>query len=252
MRRMHGLLVLAVVAVLSGGLAAFSAPAQESVTLKASDGLEVTAEVYPVAADDAPWIVAAHQAGSSRGEYRDIAPRLQALGYQVLALDQRAGGSFGGVSNRTAERAAAAHLPTGYLDALPDIQAGLIFARNRTAAPVLFWGSSYSAALALVLAGEQPDLLDGALAFSPGEYLSGKNVAAAAAAIAMPVFITSAASETDRWEAIFAAIGDPRKTAFRPESGGVHGSSSLIADRNANPEPYWQAVEAFLADHFAP
>jgi len=224
--------------------------AQESLQLEAGDGLQITADVYPAADEDAPWIVTAHQAGSSRGEYREIAPRLQALGYHVLSLDQRAGGQFADVTNETAERAAKAGLSTSFTDALPDIVAGLTYANAQTDAPVLLWGSSYSAALALVLAGEQPDLLDGALAFSPGEYLSGKSVANAASGIAMPVFITSAASETGQWSPIYEAIAGSDKVAFRPEQGGVHGSSSLISGRNAGAEAYWQAVEGFLS-HYA-
>ena len=37
------------------------------------------------------FIVMFHQAGWSRGEYREIAPKLVAKGYRVLAVDQRAG-----------------------------------------------------------------------------------------------------------------------------------------------------------------
>ena len=50
---------------------------------------------------DAPLIVLCHQAGGSRGEYREIAPRLNKLGYQCLAIDQRAGGQVKGVVNET-------------------------------------------------------------------------------------------------------------------------------------------------------
>lgn len=233
------------------GLAATPGHAQESVMLEANDGLQVSADVYPAIAESAPWIVAAHQAGSSRGEYREIAPRLQKLGFNVLALDQRAGRDFAGISNETAGRAAEASLATTYLDAMPDVLAGLTYARSRTEAPVVLWGSSYSAALALVIAGQQPGALDAVLAFSPGEYLSGQGVADAAASIEAPVFITSAASEVDQWSAIFDAVGGSEKTAFRPNQGGVHGSSALIAARNPTAEDYWLAVETFLAGYLA-
>jgi len=223
--------------------------AQESLSLEAADGLQITADVYAAPSEAAAWIVVAHQAGSSRGEYREIAPRLQKLGYHVLALDQRAGREFAGVPNETAKRAADAGLATAYLDAVPDLIAGLTYARSRTEGPVLIWGSSYSAALALVLAGQEPGLVDAALAFSPGEYLPGQNVADAAATIQVPVFITSAASETGQWSAIFDAVGGSEKTAFRPNQGGVHGSSALILARNANAEDFWQAVESFLSEY---
>ena len=82
---------------------AWPAEAQKPITLTAKDGLNVNADVYEAAnAKATTWIVLAHQAQASRGEYRTIAPRLNALGYHAIALDQRSGGSFGGVTNRTA------------------------------------------------------------------------------------------------------------------------------------------------------
>ena len=72
-----------------------SAFAQKQVTLQASDGLSVSADVYTIStATNATWIVLAHQAGASRGEYRTIAPRLNKLGYNAIALDQRSGRAF--------------------------------------------------------------------------------------------------------------------------------------------------------------
>ena len=247
MVRGHRSVFLRLIVLLSVvGIPALPGHAQDGVMLEASDGLQVSADVYPAASETAPSIVAAPQAGSSRGEYREIGPRLQELGFNVLALDQRAGRDFAGVANETAGRAEAAGLPTAYLDAMPDVLAGLTYARSRTEAPVLLWGSSYSAALALVIAGRQPGALDAVLAFSPGEYLPGLGVADAAATIEAPVFVTSAASEVDQWSAIFDAVGGPEKTAFRPNQGGVHGSSALIAARNSTAEDYWLAVETFL------
>ena len=138
---------------------------------------------------------------------------------------------------------------TAYQDAMPDILAGLIYARSRTEAPIFLWGSSYSAALALLIAGQQPGSLDAVLAFSPGEYLSRQGVADAAASIKAPVFVTSAASEVEQWSAIFDAIGGPEKTAFRPGQGCVHGSSAIISARNSTAEDSWLAVEIFLTEY---
>jgi len=245
----RSLLCQLIVLIATIGMTASPNRAQENVLLEAEDGLQVTADLYPAPFEAAPWIVATHQAGSSRGEYREIAPRLQKLGYHVLSLDQRSGRQFADIFNETAKRAVDAGLATNYVDALPDIIAGVTYVRSLTQAPVLIWGSSYSAALALVIAGQEIGHVDGVLAFSPGEYLSGLGVAQAAASIEVPVFITSAASETDQWSAIYEAIAGSEKVAFQPEQGGVHGSSALIPDRNANAEDYWQAVEAFLSKY---
>lgn len=88
------------------------------VTFPSLDGLDISADLYLTSDDRAtPFIVLFHEAGSSRGEYRDIAPRLNALGYNVMAVDQRAGGSANDVKNETFTRAVAAGLPTDFLDA---------------------------------------------------------------------------------------------------------------------------------------
>ena len=96
----------------------------ESLSFLTADGLEISADLYRVSEDRATlFIVLFHQAGWSRGEYREIAPRLNALGFHCMAVDQRSGGGVNDVANETARRAAAEGLGTSYLDALPDLAA---------------------------------------------------------------------------------------------------------------------------------
>ncbi|MEM8975296.1 MAG: hypothetical protein AAGD43_24815, partial [Pseudomonadota bacterium] len=131
--------------------------AQQQITLRAADGLVVTADVYQTKqASNAIWIVLAHQAGASRGEYRTIAPRLNELGYNAVALDQRSGRAFAGVTNKTSALAKVQKKGRSYIAARPDLEAGIAWAREQTSGPVVLWGSSYSAALALLMAGEKP------------------------------------------------------------------------------------------------
>lgn len=241
--------VLAIVTLVPLALPAAGA---DPLVLEAADGLPVTADVYPGPDPGAPWIVLAHMAGSSRGEYREIAPRLNRLGYNALALDQRSGLIFAGVANRTAAAAQAGGLRQDYVSAIPDIEAGIAYARARTTAPVLLWGSSYSAALALWLAGEYPALVDGVIALSPGEYLAGHSVGDAAPGIAVPVLVVSPPAEVARWQAIYDAVPHGRKARFTPPDGGRHGSSVLIPSLSPGSEVHWQAVEAFLAVHVSP
>ncbi len=227
------------------------ATARQATTLKAADGLTVTADVYREHANrNAPWIVLAHQAGSSRGEYLEIAPRLNRLGFNAIALDQRSGRTFAGVKNQTAARAAKQRKRRNYLAAKPDIAAGIAWAREQTDGRVILWGSSYSAALALLIAGEAPDLVDGVVSMSPGEYIRGKSIASAAARIKAAALITSPANEKRKWKPIFARIPHDRKTGYAPTRGGRHGSSALIAARNKSADSYWQVVEKFLTEHF--
>lgn len=234
--------------------APFSAPARaEPVRFAAEDDLQVTGDVYRSATPSDAVIVLFHQAGSSRGEYREIAPRLARKGYVALAVDQRSGKVFAGVINETAARAKAQGKGTEYTDALPDLRASIRYAREKLGARrVIIWGSSYSASLALVLAGRERKLVDGVLAFSPGEYFSGKPpVAKTAARIRVPVFITAAGSEAKQWAGIFRAIrAKATKTGFKPKGEGRHGSSALIPARSDAVPEYWAAVDAFLDTHF--
>ena len=97
-----------------------AANAQEKITFKALDGVIITADVY-MAGDDKPMILLCHQAGYSRGEYKEIAPELNKMGYNCIAIDQRSGDEVNGVKNETARDALSKGLGTDYLDAEKDI-----------------------------------------------------------------------------------------------------------------------------------
>lgn len=228
---------------------AFAKPVQ----FKAVDGLVINGEVTLPQGGAKTAIVLFHQAGSSRGEYLTIAPKLAEMGYLVLAIDQRSGNTFAGVTNETAGRARDAKKPTSYTDAIPDLRAAVAYARDPLGAEkVIVWGSSYSAALVLALAGQDKGFADGVMAFSPGEYFRGEPpVRTNAAKISVPVFITASKAETPQWENIFKAIpAAAQKTGFVPKGPGEHGSSALIPERSVGNGEYWTAVEAFLAKHF--
>jgi alpha-beta hydrolase superfamily lysophospholipase len=223
----------------------------ETLVFPAEDGLLVTADLYQWHDDDAPFIVLFHQAGWSRGEYKEIAPKLGELGFNCLAVDQRSGKAVNEVTNETAKGAKSKKLGTSFVDALPDMRAALRLVETRYPdAKRIAWGSSYSSALVLVLAGEEPELMDAVLSFSPGEYFAklgkGKDfVTTAASKIKQPVFITSAKSEHKSWKAIFAAIPSEAKVSFLPQSKGNHGSRALWA-KHKDAGAYWSAVQTFL------
>ena len=220
-----------------------------TVTFPTTDNLTVTADLYWTGDASKPFIILFHQADYSRGEYLEIAPKLNALGYNCLAVDQRSGRSANGIKNETSQLAKDAKLPTGYTDAYPDLEAALDYVVS-TYAPnkLIVWGSSYSSSLVLILASEHPDEISAALSFSPGEYfkLDGKKVADYAKNITQPVFITSAKSEERDWRPIADQITTEGSVFFVPQASGRHGSSTLN-DSASGHEEYWAAVEAFLA-----
>lgn len=220
---------------------------------KSADGLKVTVDAYaPYAAGSVSSILLCHQAGWSRGEYQEIAPKLNEMGFNCYAIDQRSGGAVNGVTNETNKRAAAAGKGVAYLDAEQDIVAALKYVHEQSGdAKVILWGSSYSAALSLRIAGEHPELIDGVLAFAPGEYFArfGKSknyVTTSAKKIANPAFVTSAKNELKNWKSIYDAIPGDSKVMFLPETKGNHGSRALWEKFGDNKD-YWKAASSFLA-----
>lgn len=223
-----------------------------SISFKSADDLLISADSYsPHDSEKTPVIFLFHQAGSSRGEYNEIAPRLNQLGFNCIAVDLRSGEYSRGKDNETAIRAGKKDLPTRYADALPDIIAALQYARKQYRhSKVIAWGSSYSASLVLKVAGDQPQLVDGVIAFSPGEYFAhqGKSktwIRDAAQNIKTPVFITSSKNEAGDWQPIYETIDTTSKQRFVPKMAGKHGSKALWKKYDDS-AAYWNAVTKFL------
>ncbi len=219
------------------------------LTLTAADGVKVEAEIWRAAGVAPPIVLAFHQAEASHAEYAPIAPRLVAAGYTVLAIDQRSGGGQFGGHNRTVEQLGHS---TDFLDALPDLEAALAWAKaNGHGAPVIAMGSSYSAALVFLLAAKHPGGLAAIAAFSPGEYLgSPKRVREAARKVSVPVFVDQASDgeEIAASTAILAAVPGKRPRPFVSAAPSVHGAATLRSDQNPNgSEAQWKALLAFLA-----
>ena len=228
------------------GLSSLGLFAQKTIDFPSKDGLQITADYYEAKGSET-FILLFHQAGWSRGEYKEIAPKLNALGYSCLAIDQRSGGAVNSVTNQTNQRAVAAGKETKYLDAFQDIETTVAYIK-KTYAPkkIIIWGSSYSSSLVLKYAGDNPDNIDAAMAFSPGEYF-GKDdfIKNSAANIKVPTFITSAQNEQDNWAAINEAIPTTTKVSYVPATKGNHGSRALWEKFDDN-DGYWSAVKDFL------
>ncbi|MEZ4415807.1 MAG: alpha/beta hydrolase [Gemmatimonadota bacterium] len=198
-----------------------------------------------------PFILLFHQGGASGpAEYAPLLPRLRALGYNLLVVDQRSGGELFGGRNRTA--AAYAEEP-GYCEALPDLEVALEHARRvEPERRAILWGSSYSAALVIQLAARRTDDVAAVLAFSPatGEPMEGCRPEPWAENLDLPLLalrprseaeIPSVREQLDRLEAMGhrTFVADP----------GAHGSSMLVADRaHGDVAATWAVVEAFLQD----
>jgi len=222
----------------------------EKVHFSSKDGVRITADYYRIHADTVPLIILFHQAGWSRGEYIEIAPRLNQLGYNCLAVDLRSGKTVNNIDNETFLEAKKKMKETNYLSAETDIIASVDYGLNIAGGKIFLWGSSYSASLALKTATQYQEQVQAVLAFSPGEYfrsfgkpsnfisenVTGLNIAA---------FLTCANREKEKCEIIYDNIPSSNKVFFVPETSGNHGSSALW-NIHFDSKAYWGAVESFL------
>lgn len=223
----------------------------KTISFKSDDGVVVTADLYMMYDKTKPFIVLFHQANWSRGEYLEIAPELNKLGYNCMAVDLRSGGSVNNVNNQTMQSATSAMKETKYVNSIPDIAAAIEYADEYYAdGKLIIWGSSYSSSLVLHYAGSNPGNVDAVMSFSPGEYFRSQGkpadfVTSSAKNITIPVFITSAKSEENSWRGIYEAIPSESKEFYLPDTPGNHGSRALWS-KFGDSLRYWDAVEAFL------
>jgi dienelactone hydrolase len=218
--------------------------AWKTVKFSSADELAITADLY-VIDESRPYILLCHQAGYSRGEYREIAVKLNGIGFNCMAIDQRSGNKVNAVENETAKGAMRANLSRQYGDAEQDILAGIDYLQELAKAPIIIWGSSYSASLALKV-GNSNEMVRAIIALSPGEYIRGTNIAEAAKGILVPLFVTSSQSEALEVSNLVAGVTGSNKVQFVPTGKGKHGSKALWSE-NEGHEEYWSALVEFLA-----
>ena len=208
------------------------------------DSLLIFADVYK-RKDSKPIVLLCHQAGFSRGEYRETAFRIGSIGFSSIAIDQRSGNEVNGIVNKTAQLAIEKELPTEYIDAKQDIEAAIdyLFKLNDNQSIILV-GSSYSASLVLLI-GKKNDKVKAVAAFSPGEYIKGINIQDSIIGYEKPIFITSSKTETEAAKKLISGIDTVWTNHFQPDFEGIHGSSALWETTEGN-EKYWDAFKLFL------
>jgi dienelactone hydrolase len=219
-----------------------------TIQFPAADGLSVSADLYGGTTKDRPVIVLCHQARSSRGEYKSIAPRLLKAGFTCLALDQRSGEIMNKVTNLTAVRAKEQKKKKAYGDARQDIEAAVKWLRAEGyTGKLTLWGSSYSASLVMMIAAENTDV-GAVIAFSPGDYLKPDGtVAKHSAKLATPLLVV--APEKERSQATALANGTASKhKQLAIDKTLMHGSRTLF-HKEANTELAWTTVMEFLEAH---
>jgi len=210
--------------------------ALQQVATMTSDGVAMFGTPYFGGLDEsAPMVLLFHQARSNgRGEYREIAAWLNENGYRAIAWDGRAGGDSFGETNLTVEKLSD-DTPTGFCDASPDLEAALDATTiGGLADKVVVWGSSYSASLVFKLAADNPNKIQGVIAFSPASGGPMENCRARMWVdnVKAPIFALRPASEMERAPSVEQReILTTAGAEFLIVENGVHGSSMLVDER---------------------
>lgn len=219
----------------------------ETITFYSKDSVLISADTYFIKNPKATLLLC-HQAGFSRGEYIVTAKKLNALGYSCMAIDQRSGNEVNGIKNRTAINANDKQMNVGYAGAKIDLEAAIDYLyRFNNEKPIIVVGSSYSASLALWIAGERNKKVKAVAAFSPGEYLKGKQLAKLIRPIKIPVFVTSSKREIGPVTKLLRHVNDTKITHYKPIEKGIHGSRAIWESTNGY-TGYWRAFTNFLSE----
>jgi len=219
----------------------------QKIQFKAKDGLTITGNLYEVD-PTAPIILLSHSGGSNKYEYADIAPKLNAKGFNALAIDQRSGGIFVGQENETFKKAESEGLGTEFVDAQHDIEAAIDFLAHKYDKKVTLWGSSYSAALSLFIVQDNENL-NGMILFSPGDYLAQEkgSLKGTLTSVDVPFLITSTQDEAEDITNIL--LHEVELSEFQiqhiPSFEGFHGVRALW-EGQAGSEEYWEEVWKIL------
>ena len=218
--------------------------AQKKVSFLASDGLLVTADLY-LTNKSLPFILLFHQTDASRGEYLEIAPKLQNLNYNCLAVDLRSGSKMNYVINETAKRARERNLSVTHYDAVKDMEAAIRYIREYNHQGIVLFGSSYSASLSLYLASKHSNV-EAVVAFSPGEYFRPALILEDHLGnILQPVFVTSTKLEYNYVFNLVKSIPEENLQIYKPKTKSLHGAKALWKE-NAESEAYWLELLLFF------
>lgn len=227
-------------------LSSFSIWAQKTVTFPASDSITVSADLFESYIDTDKFLILCHQEEYSRGEYRDIAPKLMKMNFNCLAIDLRNGKEINYVNNETAMAAKTAGSATKLIDSEKDILGAIDYVRSiNPKAEIILLGSSFSASLCLKVAKDRNDVR-AVIAYSPGEFFGDLNIQSYIKGLNIPTYMASPRSEYSYASQIVSTVEQGTLTKFRPENAeGEHGAKALWWTSSAN-DDYWLSLLLFL------
>lgn len=220
----------------------------EHISFPSKDSLTIYADIY-INEGNHINLLLCHQAGYSRGAYKQTGIILSKLGYNSMAIDQRSGEIAQNIPNLTNQEALSQGKSTEYIDAKQDIEAAIDYLYEINGnKQVVIVGSSYSASLCLLI-GKINEKVKAIVAFSPGEYLEGISVKDSLIGLQKPTFITSSKLEFPQVQQLTSGIDSSYLTLFKPDVEGIHGARALWKETEGHKE-YWNAFLKFLKTNY--
>jgi len=240
MRSFKVIIVSFIIFIMSGILSA-----QELVNFLSKDEIIISADFY-AGNDNAPYILLFHDLRSSRGEFREIAPRLAKLGFNCLAVDLRSGREINFIRSETYLSTREKRVTYDDYSSIRDIQAAIEYGFIQSRKPVILMGSAYSATLSL-LEGKNNKKVKSIIAFSPGEYFGDiLSVKDKIVGIDKPIFAASTINDELYVKELFSKVGQNYITYFKPEKEvGSQGCKALWKEQKSATE-YWMSLLLFL------
>lgn len=215
------------------------------VTFPSEDGLIITADNY-FSKKSNPYILFFHQEGASRGEFSTIAERFIKMNYNCLAVDLRSGERYGFILNETASKAKEIGLSNVLYESLKDIRASIAYVKKINTHPVILFGSSFSASLALIAAMNDEDV-KAVIAFSPGEFfLPDIEMKTVIQDINKPVFIGMSQQEAEYVNKMLVSKNNNNIVVFQPSDEPGKRTAEALLDTNQSNNEYWLALLIFM------
>jgi len=190
-----------------------------------------------------PVILLGHQAGSNKYEYADIAPKLNAMGYNALAIDLTGGGKFAAHDNETLNRGTDVSSDRQRIQRRTgqEMNAAVDYLYKKYNQKVIVWGSSLSANFAILVAARNENA-KAAISFSG----LANQLSQVIPQIEKPLFMTSSKEEEPRLKQLMPKDASQNNiVVFIPKSEGGHGSK-VLWNGQPHAEEYWIAVKSFL------
>ena len=219
--------------------------AQDIVSFKASDSLEVVAHLYEID-ESYPYIILLHQGNYSKGEYKEIAISLLKLQYNCLAVDLRYGGTVNSIPNQTSENAKNSNVFRSMYDSRLDIEAAIDYVYKKSQKEIILFGSSYSSTLALKIGKNSPKI-KAIIAYSPGEFFRNHFlIHDELENIEKPIYVAGTQLEYPYLERLCELAPKSKKTIFQPQNDdGKHGAKALWKTDDVSKE-YWLSLLMFI------